>query len=255
MTFSFLHWPIAIISTFSSFPSIYWSKVSKNIPSSLSTWTGSKFKVLNINSNLGTILEIWHEKVYGDLSELQSVEQPIIIDIGANIGAFTVYASSKLKNPKIYAYEPELNNFGLLQANIALNNLTGQSFGFRKAVCGKIGKVLLSIVGESSGKNSVAVDQHSGKTQEVECVTLDSIFKENSLSHCNLLKIDCEGSEYDLLFNTSKETLAKVHMMILEWHIVPGHSLEELTSFLLSAGFEVERSQNHETTLVARRPL
>lgn len=246
-------WAMAIISTFSNFPSIYLSKISKRIPEQLSTWSGYRFKVMNINSNLGTILEVWHGRVYGDLSELSTEEAPVVIDIGANIGAFTVFATHMLKHPKIYAFEPETNNFNLLQANIEINGLIGNVIACKQAVYGKEGKIFLSIAGESSGKNSIELDQCQGKGEEVECVTLDLIFKKNSIKTCDLLKIDCEGSEYELLLNAKMETLSKVRMMILEWHNVPGHTLEELTEFLKSSGFIVERSKDHYSTLIARR--
>jgi len=176
-----------------------------------------------------------------------------VIDIGANIGAFSMFALKKLNQPRIYAYEPESNNFELLQTTIVLNGGKDRVFPFKQAVYGHEGKMSLSIAGESSGKNSIELDQHSGKSEQVDCTTLSLIFKENGISFCDLLKIDCEGSEYELLLNTPKDVFKNIGMIILEWHQVMGHSIEELQSFLENVGFVIEKSKHSGSTLIARQ--
>lgn len=250
---TFMKWLFASLFTFSNFYLIFFYKISGVIPTYLRTWSGVKFKVLNLNSNLYTLLEIWYERVYGDLSELSTKKGPVVIDIGANIGAFSMFALKKLTQPQIFAYEPEKNNFELLRTTIALNGSGGRVFPFKQAVYGHEGKMNLSIAGESSGKNSIELDQHSGKSEEVECTTLSLIFKENSIYFCDLLKIDCEGSEYELLLNTPKDVFKKIGTIILEWHQVVGHSIEELQSFLENVGFVIEKSKYCGSTLIARQ--
>jgi FkbM family methyltransferase len=227
--------------------------MSQVMPAYLRTWNGVKFKVLNLNSNLYTVLEVWYEGVYGDLSELSTKKSPVVIDIGANIGAFSMFALKRLHQPRIYAYEPEKNNFELLCNSIELNNSRDLVFPFKQAVYGHEGKMNLSIAGESSGKNSIELDQHSGKSEQVYCTTLSLIFKDNGISFCDLLKIDCEGSEYELLLNTPRDIFKKIGMIILEWHIVKNHSIDELISFLENTGFMIEKSKKCGSTLIARQ--
>jgi len=250
-----MKWLFASISTFSNFYEIYFYKFFKKMPNYLRLWNGAKFKVLNLNSNLGTILEVWRDNVYAATLELKGKKGLVIVDIGANIGAFTIFALRKFNNPKIFAYEPETNNFTLLCKTLNLNN--GEDFVkvFKKAVYGRVGVINLSLAGESSGKNSVEIDQGLGQFEKVECTTLASVIEDNKISFCDLLKIDCEGSEYEILFNSPTEVLEKVGMIILEWHNVVGYSVSDLVKFLESVGFNVERSEKNESLIVARRTV
>jgi hypothetical protein len=53
-------------------------------------------------------------------------------------------------------------------------------------------------------------------------ITLDSLFKKYSITHVDLLKVDIEGSEFDMLMAASEETLAKVAQITVEFHLKSG---------------------------------
>jgi hypothetical protein len=53
-------------------------------------------------------------------------------------------------------------------------------------------------------------------------ITLDSLFKRYSITHVDLLKVDIEGSEFDMLMSASEETLAKVAQITVEFHLKNG---------------------------------
>ena len=57
---------------------------------------------------------------------------------------------------------------------------------------------------------SLVAKEHLGTTVEVQCRSLDDIFARNDVTRCDLLKLDCEGSEYDILGKCRRETLAKI---------------------------------------------
>ncbi|MDP3042918.1 MAG: FkbM family methyltransferase [bacterium] len=247
------YWPISNLKTFSNFCQIYFAKIIKKIPNFLKTWDGAKFKVINLNSNLGTISEIWHEKAYGDLSGIKHIKNPIVIDIGANIGAFSVFACHRLNNPYIYAFEPEISNFRLLEHNIALNNLQNQIDANKKAVCAVVGSRVLNVTDEGSGNNSFHMDQPCKKTENVLCTNLSEIFEKKNINVCNLLKIDCEGSEYEIILNAPDALFRKIENIIIEIHPVRGYSPEELKSFLTARGYILEISKGNGSVLIASR--
>lgn len=219
----------------------------------LRLWNGAVFKVVNANNNLGTVLEVFYLKEYRDVEELKKISKPTLIDIGANIGTFTVWALKALDGAQIFSYEPESKNYELLVENIRLNGLTKQAKPFNHAVCGSAGERSLAIAGESSGKNSMSVDVGTDVSETVSCVTLNSIFEDNHITKCDCLKVDCEGSEYELFYNASPSTLEKISMIILEHHNVVGETAEELRQFLRSHGFVIEDSKQFASMLTARK--
>jgi hypothetical protein len=121
------------------------------------------------------------------------------------------------------------------------------------AVGGEPGERSLAIAGESSGKNSLSFEIGDGAHETVTCTTLDAIFRDNAITHCHCLKIDCEGAEYELLYGASAETLAKIDMIILEYHGVAGHDSKTLKQFLREHGFSVTDSKLIPSMCTARK--
>lgn len=164
----------------------------------------------------------------------------IVVDIGANIGVFSLFAACKTRN-KIYAYEPFPANIELVNRNIQANNITNVVTE-KAAVTDKIGSAKLFISKTSDGHT---VFDHSieGKLPEyieVPTVTLQSIFDDNNLEHIDFLKIDCEGSEWPILMSTPKEYLKRIRKIAMEFHDnVPLHKHDTILQLLADIGFVV----------------
>jgi hypothetical protein len=74
-----------------------------------------------------------------------------------------------------------------------------------------------------------------------EVVTLDELFERFAVWKCPLLKLDCEGAEYEVLLNARPETLKKIGNIAMEYHVgLNEHSPEQLVAFLGAHGFVVE---------------
>jgi FkbM family methyltransferase len=96
-------------------------------------------------------------------------------------------------------------------------------------------------------------DENATKTHTVIAVTLFDIFQEEGLSKIDLLKIDCEGSEFSILYQSSLATLSQISQMAIEVH--PNHheannNADALRRFLNAAGFVV-RTNDQGTYLWA----
>ena len=81
------------------------------------------------------------------------------------------------------------------------------------------------------------------KVAEVDCITLKKLFDDYKIDRCDLLKIDCEGSEYDILLTTDAATMAKVGEIIMEYHSFTSYSVDHLRNFLVKHGFRVDVQQ------------
>ena len=186
--------------------------------------------------------EIWVRQCY--TSGVYSINKcDTVIDIGANIGVFSVYAAKYALKGWVFAFEPVAESRGYLLRNASesqINNLTVFPF----AVAATVGKKNLRVSADNLMTNSVV---HADRTDDaeplVECITLDQIMVSNHIEQCDLLKIDCEGSEYEILQGCSSETLTRIRRIVGEYHEGPGiaGSGEELCRFLRSASFTVDQ--------------
>ena len=169
-----------------------------------------------------------------------------IIDLGANVGIFTLYAARCAQHSKILAVEPFPSTFRRLVANVRDHGLESRVTCLNAAVTSTNGvrvmpdapvpsqrRTLLSTISTS------ALDSVSSGTQ-VAGKTLKVILDENQIQQVDLLKVDIESSEYEVFFSTSQHVLARIHRIAMEYHgdCAP-HSKEQLFDHLRSAGFAV----------------
>ena len=239
--------------TFSNVFWLYLSRFSHIKVRILRLWNGAVFHVDNLNNNLGTVIEVFYAREYRDLEELIDRKDATFIDIGANIGTFTIWALRTVPGSRVFSYEPETKNYSLLVENIRDNGMERRAQAFRSAVCGESGMRSLSIAGESSGKNSLAYDVGGVVSEQVSCLTLASIFADNGITHCDCLKVDCEGAEYELLYAAPVSVTNMIDMIIFESHGVEGHCVGALKKFLVERGFTIEDSLLFASMHTARK--
>lgn len=213
---------------------------------------GSKIYVQNI---FGPHFVVVHEMFARDDYQLSSVKlksNPTVLDIGANIGAFSILVANKYKDAKIFAYEPEEGNRELLIKNIKLGSLEKRVFPKSAALSDRLGKKTFFL--------SHAEDSHSllpefagdfGRV-EVTCVTLPDILQENAIDLVDLLKLDIEGMEYDVLYNLPPEVLAKIGYLVLEIHDRQGHQRADLVRFLEDNNFTITTSPQNPRVFITR---
>jgi FkbM family methyltransferase len=207
---------------------------------------GIKFKTNeNILDAVAVIENFSLENKY-DRYLKKSNEEKCIIDIVANIGTFSVYIGKKYPSSKLFCYEPDRENFEKLAENLQMNLISNIKIQ-RKAV-GKE-NAIIKLFSDESGKYGTvgsSTMKKGPKEIEVECTTLESILNDNQINSCDLLKLDCEGAEYNILMNTDREIFKKIKLISLEYHNIMNHDCYELKEFLESLGFIVELApDNH----------
>jgi len=197
---------------------------------------GLVFKVRSGEGDINIINEVFISKSYHTALKFIKKDS-VVIDIGAHIGSFSILAGKIAKQGKIYSYEPFIGSDELLKENVKLNNLDNV-WDFNLAVNDKPNKklkfYLRAIAGEYSG-NSI---YGSGKYIEVNSINLEQIFKKNKIKSCDLLKIDCEGAEYNIILKTPKKLFKNINNIILEYHEGYGNP-RALKDYLTSLGFQV----------------
>jgi FkbM family methyltransferase len=172
---------------------------------------------------------------------------PVILDIGANVGYFSMYILSKYPLAKLIAFEPVPSNLSLLEYHKMINKL---SFKIdTRAVMGTKKNVAISFNKNSKYSVSASVLERdtANFTINVTAMSIPDIFTENNIDHCELLKIDCEGAEYNILFNCPPEYLKKISNMVIEvhnWIPETEGSISKLTGYLKDQNFQVLNRKN-----------
>ncbi len=198
---------------------------------------GIKLKVRANIQEWAPICNIHSLKVYTrGRAEIQ--EGYVVIDIGAQVGAFSIFAAKAARNVKVYSYEASSANFELLRENVKMNNLENIK-PFHLAVAGRSGESQLFINEKHAPSHSLS--RQFENWEPVHCVTLKEIFDSNKIEGCDFLKINCEGAEYEILLNTPKEYLEKIRKVAIQCHgreFVANADPEGLRRFLEHTGFE-----------------
>lgn len=191
----------------------------------------------------GTMAVVFVRREYGSLKKFKT-----IVDIGAHIGTFAVYAAQSCPEAKIFCYEPEALNYQLLNFNIRQNKLKGHITAYNCAVASTGGQRQLA-VGDSLS-NSFHLVPRGARHQPVQCITLGDILEYHELESIDLLKMNCEGAEYEILESCSDEILRQIRNIRLEYHNLdsPERSGESLKRFLISKGYRIERFSRYLNT-------
>jgi len=189
--------------------------------------------------------EIFMEDFY-DIDNLvkKLPANPVVIDVGANAGLFDVLLLSKINQAQMFAYEPMPANVEVFQKTIESNPALRLVQLHQAAVTGTE-KEYIELFTEDTTDNTVVSSvfaNFSGlnnKKIRVEAKSLTSIIEENKLRRVDLLKLDCEGSEYDIIYNTDASVLQKVSIMVIEVHQIDDdrYNLNALDRYLSSIGY------------------
>lgn len=140
----------------------------------------------------------------------------VVVDIGAHIGTTSILSASY--GAKVFSYEPEQKTYNLMLENIALNKMENLITPFMIAV-GKPGKAKIYTHWSNDGANSLFMDKKNiiGE-QDIDVISLTSVFHNNNITHCGLLKIDAEHAERDIFDNFDLELLKIIDRIVIEIH-------------------------------------
>jgi len=177
----------------------------------------------------------------------------IVVDIGANIGRYTIIASKRVgTNGKVVAIEAHPGNFEMLNRNIKLNRLTNV-IPLNYAAYSKETKVKLYVPDEESGYTiyHTLMERTGKKFVEVDAITLDYLLLQlngirEGVVEVNWIKIDVEGVEFEVLKGaTNVLSKSKDIALLIEVHGIDNY--RPLMEFLNSYNFIVEFEKTYET--------
>ena len=182
------------------------------------------------------VYEVMSNPYYQDARSLLD-EGAVVIDIGAHIGAFTL--SCAALGARVLALEPLPENYDLLTANVHLNGFQAQVKTLRAAAWSSAGEHPLRIAGDSTGGSGFYYGREKAVEIVVPCIRLDEWMNDEGVTCCNLLKLDCEGAEFEILNVLSQSFWQRIQAIVMEYHLFGGYSTAQLQSLIASQGFAV----------------
>jgi FkbM family methyltransferase len=179
-----------------------------------------------------------------------------IVDIGANMGIFVLWAARQATQGKILAIEPT-SAIDVLRMNVERNGLSNVV-------------PIQAAAGIDGGKFEIVtypgfniVNHHAGwrpkrwtkffiwllyrkyqskpVLEHAQVRSLKRMLDENGIERVNYLKCDCEGGEYEIFHTLGDETFSRIDKIAMEFHeYAPGQHRQELVDILKRHGFAVE---------------
>lgn len=214
---------------------LFTAKVSHS-PTILQLRSGVQYVVRPTSGDLGVINEAVILDSYLGSGYVSCQPNSIVVDVGANIGDFSVQAARLCKTGRVYAIEPVRENCLCITRHIALNELTNIEL-FPIALGGYNGEVSIHLNGSMS-----SVEWGSGELRTVQQLTLREFMRIANIKVIDLLKLDCEGAEWEIL-PAAESVLSAVRQICMEYH--NGKlNVSWLENWLTAQGFTVARTQS-----------
>jgi amino acid adenylation domain-containing protein/FkbM family methyltransferase len=234
--------------------------------------------VLIVHKN-PTEIEFTYSEIFEEQSYLRhGVDLPdgaVVVDVGANIGLFSLFAGMTCRNARILAFEPIPETHEMLRINAALYDLDITAFNLglgsrpqtvafthyphvsifsgRFADAEREREVIRAYIRNSGDRRAGAPPS----AEEVEAVlrerfqgvqvacrlcTLSQVIREQGLDRIDLLKLDAEKSELDILEGIEADDWPKIRQVVMEAHDIDGR-LQRIAALLRENGFQVAVEQ------------
>lgn len=184
-------------------------------------------RLYGIKQNTDTILAF---SEYNSTYENIPLKNKLVIDVGACTGDTSTFFA--LKGAKrVIAIEPFVKNYEILKKNINENKLDGKITPLLSG-CGLCNKEITIDPNFESGMRSILHESYQGI--KIPIISLEEIVKRFDADNA-ILKLDCEGCEYELILNSDNSILQHFTCMQIEYH----NGYKNLKQKLIEAGFEV----------------
>ena len=209
---------------------------------------GLRFSVRGTNE-LAVLLEATILNPYLGSGHIELRQDAVVVDVGANIGDFTVMAASLCPLGRVYAVEPISEYIPALETNKTLNLLSNVEI-IQVALGDHEGEIRLSVAGSQSSTHF----DSAANTETARLTTLTQLMRDCGIERIDLLKMDCEGAEWEILL-AAHEVLPRIRQICMEFHPARGWTAGKLAALLRESGYEVWHTEAAWNGLLwARRP-
>ena len=170
---------------------------------------------------------IWNDIVHNNEYGVNGPWPHNIIDIGGHIGSFTFKMLNKHNTKKAVVIEPNIDNYNLLNKNLEIYISNNTVVALNAGIGPPNSKINISNknLGINTGGSFYSISNDG-----IDTVSLDSLISLVDDGSPILLKIDCEGCEYEALASCTQ--LDKINCIVGEFHNTPNHNIHEIEQYL-----------------------
>ena len=175
--------------------------------------------------------DIWYHSAY--TKHCAIARNGLVVDVGANVGVFSLFASRMAR--LVYSLEPASSNFSRLVSN---TSRTRNIVPLNLACAAQNGRMTLDLSSDAVSFSLKTTSSH-GKQETVEVVSLPTLFESYNIERCDFLKLDCEGSEFDIILESDPSLFQRVKCIVMEYHdhLSKEFSHEDILQRLTTLGF------------------
>ena len=180
------------------------------------------------------VLEVFAFSEYAHDWQLE--DEPCLVDVGAHVGSFTLWLAERYPRMHAVCFEPDPGAFAYLERNTAAIGATLH----KRAVgaSGGTGTLHRPIAGGAiSSLGATAL----GDEVDVEIVSFEEALAGSA--DVSLLKLDCEGCEYDVVLETPPALWQRVQRVVLEYHSASGRDPSSLVDRFDKLGLRLVRAE------------
>lgn len=190
---------------------------------------------LNDWEDLTTAWVIW----YGNEYRIRQTDE-YIVDAGANIGLFSLFANKHAPKARIVALEPFPTTFERLEQGVQQNGLAETVTTLQAALSSSAGVVYMDASEGIPGHSRKTLERSEGVSEhhiEVPCLDIRDCMERLGSDHVDFLKVDIEGAEYPFILGTDAADLQRCRRIGLEYH--GNGDTREIFQKLQAAGFHI----------------
>jgi FkbM family methyltransferase len=185
-----------------------------NLPSKVINANVDDFSILIPRNELFRLKNIFSENEYSLPSNYDIDEDSVIVDIGGNVGAFSLYAARWSQDAEIYSFEPNPQVFPLLEINTQnFKNIHSYFYGLGE----KNEMLTLYQNPNNTGASSTSTNYIGSTKVEIEIRSAIQVLNELNIKKIDVLKIDTEGAEVPIL-KSLEPMFSKIGVIMLEYH-------------------------------------
>jgi len=181
------------------------------------TRTGIRFVARSRTTDVNEAVVVLSGREYPpELLDIDAAVAPVVLDCGGHIGSFSLYVKNRIPTARVLVFEPLRANLELIRRNLQLNGFSDVTI-ITKALYGTAGRYYLDLHGHGFDGGTLCTAP-TPQCFEIQTITLEEVLGAENLAVIDVMKMDIEGSEFDIVEKSLATLERSVTRLVMEYH-------------------------------------